>query len=50
MAAVCLPILFHPDCYRRLWRLTRSADRNRDPLAGFPMQIGLPPVGIFTPP
>jgi hypothetical protein len=32
-------ILFHPDFYRRLWPLTRSADllyRKKGALAGFP--------------
>ncbi|CAN0623345.1 conserved protein of unknown function [Burkholderia multivorans] len=47
-----LHIFSHPDCDRRLWHSTRSADPAHDAraLAGLPADAGLPPVGNFTPP
>ena len=44
----CL-ILFHPDCNRRLWHLTKSADpppRRKEALAGSPEKPGYRRWGI----
>jgi len=48
-----LPVLFHPDCHRRLRHRTGSADPGvlrRRALAGSRAEARLPPVGISTPP
>ena len=52
MRAPNLPVLFHPDCNRRLRNRTESADPPiaRRALAGFGDRSPLPPVGTFTPP
>lgn len=42
-------ILSHPDCNRRLWRLTRSADLDESSARGLTL-LGIPPVGNFAPP
>ena len=47
--------LFHPDCDRRLWHRTRSADPGGprlacQALAGCWPESQIPPVGNFAPP
>lgn len=43
--------LFYPDCDRRPWFRTRSADLPVEGSArGLPGKAGIPPVGIYTPP
>ena len=52
MRAPNLPVLFHPDCNRRLRNRTESADPADSSAGarGLWRSLALPPVGTFTPP